>query len=83
MSIRTKQITRAINLYSETSTNAEGNHGIEAFIALYQILGEDELHDGIYSAMQDEGFEEVYEDIIYYLEEVENTDRVNDELDDR
>ena len=40
------------------------------FIALYDILGEAELFDGIVTAMQDEGFDEWIDDLIYYIEEL-------------
>ncbi len=42
--------------------------GIQAFIALYGMLGDTELYDGMSSAMQDAGFDEVYEDIMHYYE---------------
>ena len=41
----------------------------ECFTALYSILGMEELHDGIVSAMQDQGFDEWIEDLLYSEED--------------
>ena len=41
----------------------------EHFTALYAILGMEELHDGIVSAMQDLGFDEWIEDLLYSEED--------------
>jgi len=41
----------------------------EHFKALYSILGMEELHDGIVSAMQDEGHGEWIEDLLYSEED--------------
>lgn len=47
-------------------TNENPNHTaeVEIFLALHSILGDDELYDGIACAMQDEGYEDVYEGIM-------------------
>ena len=71
MSSITKKLTQAINTYSEQSTDVNENEGIQAFIALFSMLGEDELHDGIATAMQDEGYDEVYEEIMYNYDELD------------
>jgi len=42
---------------------------INSFIALYNILGETELYDGILTAMEDENIEDAYYSIICYYEE--------------
>ena len=61
------KLSEAVKL---TRENGNTEEGIQAFIALYGMLGMEELYDGICSAMQDEGYEEVYEDIIMYYEEI-------------
>lgn len=57
----------------------EAEEGILAFIALYNMLGSEELYDGIASAMQDAGFDEAYEDIIYYKDDYDEIDDIIEE----
>ena len=64
-------LQQAVNKYRETSTEAYEEEAIQAFAMLYNMLGREELYDGIASAMQDEGYEETYEGIMGYLTELE------------
>ncbi len=62
----TKKLTKIIR---------NGSYPFEAintFQALYAMLGETELRDGIATAMQDEGYDEEYEDIMYELDNEED-----------
>ena len=65
-----QKLKEAIRLYRETSTECFEDEAIQAFSALYGMLGEVELYDGICSAMQDEGYEETYEGIMSYYREL-------------
>ena len=68
------KLSEAIKLTRENDyLNENTEEGIQVFIALYGMLGMEELYDGICSAMQDEGHEEVYEDIIMYYEDDEES----------
>ena len=58
----TKAVNTAYDLFEDTV-------GIEAFLALYSMLGKIELYDGICSAMEDAGYDEEYYTIIDYYEE--------------
>ena len=60
----------AINRYRADNTDHD-HLAVEAFIALYSMLGSEELYDGIATAMQDEGYDEEYEDIMGYYAEAE------------
>lgn len=64
----TQKLTEAIRIYRETNTNVEAEVAINTFVALYNMLGTEELRDGIKTAMEDEGHDEAYEDIMYHLE---------------
>ena len=66
----TQKLKEAIRKVRETSTEAESEHNINCFINLYYALGEEELHDGIATAMQDNCMEETYEDIMFYFGEL-------------
>ena len=65
----TQKLRIAIKEYREQTTNCYEVEAIQAFIELYNMLGETELYDGIATAMQDAGYDEAYEEIIYLLEE--------------
>ncbi len=66
----TQKLTQAIKQYREQTTNCYEVEAIQAFIELYNILGETELHDAIATAMQDNGYDEAYEEIIYIYNEI-------------
>jgi len=63
-------LNKAVATYAKEHTTEYHQMGISSFLALFGILGMDELHDGICTAMQDAGYEEIYEDIMYLTEEV-------------
>jgi len=63
------KLSEAVKQTQEHGLNEYTEQGLEVFIALYGVLGMDELYDGIASAMQDEGYDEVYEDIMFYYED--------------
>ena len=79
MSLTTKKLKEAISLYRQEATEAYEQEAIQAFIALYNMLGKEELHDGIQSAMQDNGYEETYEGIIYHYENLDDIDYIIEE----
>ena len=62
--------TRRTRQDNQDNNNKQQDHEINSFIELYYVLGETELKDGIASAMQDAGYEETYEDIMYHYNEL-------------
>ena len=83
MKTTTKKLKEAIMLYREQTTNcfdveasARLRVEIQAFIELYNMLGETELYDGIATAMQDAGYDEAYEEIMSLL--VDEIDEIDD-----
>jgi len=70
-----QKLKQAIISYREESTDVNENEGVSTFVALFNMLGETELRDGIATAMQDEGFDEAYEDIMYHYD---NYDEIDD-----
>ncbi len=65
-----QKLNKAVLQYQETATECYEVEAIQAFAMLFSMLGEEELFDGIATAMQDEGYEETYEEIIYYYREL-------------
>ncbi len=76
MSITTKKLKQAIKLYREQTTNCYEVEAISAFIELYNMLGETELRDGIATAMQDAGYDEAYEEIMYSFDDIDDIDLI-------
>ncbi len=74
MSITTKKLKQAITQYREETTTCFEVEAIQAFTELYNMLGETELKDGIATAMQDAGYDEAYEEIIYNFDELDDID---------
>ena len=70
MSQTETKLSQAIRTYREQTTNCYEVEAIQAFIGLYNMLGETELHDGIQTAMQDAGYEEAYEEIMYTYDDI-------------
>ncbi len=79
MKTTTKKLKEAVMLYRVQTTKCYEAEAIQAFIELYNILGETELHDGIATAMQDNGYEETYEEIIYLFDDIDEIDDIIDE----
>ena len=73
MSITTKKLKQAIAQYREETTTCFEVEAIQAFIELYNMLGETELYDGIATAMQDAGYDEAYEEIMCLFEDVDES----------
>jgi len=63
------KLQKAVLKYQAEVTEEYQVEAIQAFAMLYSMLGDEELHDGIATAMQDEGHEETYEEIMYYYNE--------------
>ena len=63
-------LKQAIIEYRQSSTDVHEVEAIQTFIALYDMLGEVELRDGIATEMQDAGYDEAYEDIMYRFDEL-------------
>ena len=63
------KLQKAVLKYQAEVTEEYQVEAIQAFAMLYSMLGDEELHDGIATAMQDEGYEETYEEIMYYYGE--------------
>ena len=75
----TKKLREATKLYREQTTNCYEVEAIQTFIALYNMLGEEELYDGIATAMQDNGYEETYEEIMCLFDDIDEIDDIIDE----
>ena len=76
MKTTTQKLETAIKSYREQTTNCYEVEAIQAFIELYNMLGETELYDGIATAMQDEGYEEAYEEIMYTYDDIDDIDDI-------
>jgi len=67
-----RKIQQAVNNLRDEYSNGE----TEAFVALYNMLGATELHDGIVTAMEDEGHGEYMEDLLDNLDILDNGGKI-------
>ena len=68
MSHRTK-LQKAVRQALAHTDETQEIEDINIFIALYNMLGETELYDGIQTAMEDEDKQDAYYTIIEYYED--------------
>ena len=54
--------------YSHIKDSLNDHEAEETFKALYSLLGEEELRDGIVTAMQDNDHEEWIEELLYIID---------------
>ncbi len=54
--------------YKHIKESLNDHEAEDTFKALYSILGEEELRDGIVTSMQDEGHSEWIEELLYIID---------------
>ena len=60
---------QAIKAVGSELTDSSDREALNVFYALWTMLGDEELYDGLCAEMQDLGYDEIYEEVIAKLEE--------------